>query len=86
MFLRSVFSPCFVIHYLNNFLSSFTIILVRKRELVTLLELSSYHRVTVSVLWLFLAVSWVGLQCVIMAFPDHTHILFYLRDHAVVYR
>ena len=27
---------------------------------------------TVSVLWLFLTVPWVGLQCVIVAFPDHT--------------
>ena len=24
--------------------------------------------------WLFLTVSWVGLQCVIVAFPDHTHL------------
>ena len=27
-------------------------------------------------LWLFLAVPWVGLQCVIVIFPDHTHLLF----------
>ena len=31
---------------------------------------------TVSVLWLFLMVPWVGLQCVIVVFPDHTHLLF----------
>ena len=31
---------------------------------------------TVSVLWLFLTVPWVGLQCVIVVFPDHTHLLF----------
>ena len=31
---------------------------------------------TVSFLWLFLTVSWVGLQCVIAVFPDHTQILF----------
>ena len=30
----------------------------------------------VSVLWLFLAVSWVGLQCVNVVIPDHTHLLF----------
>ena len=29
----------------------------------------------VSVLWLFLTVLWVGLQCVIVVFPDHTHFL-----------
>ena len=32
--------------------------------------------VTISVLSLFLAVSWVGMQCVIVIFPDHTHLLF----------
>ena len=31
---------------------------------------------TVSVLWLFLMVPWVGLQCVILVFPDHTHLIF----------
>ena len=34
---------------------------------------------TVSVMWFFLAVPWVGLQCVIVVFPDHTHFLFYGR-------
>ena len=27
-------------------------------------------------MWLFLAVSWVGLQCVIVVFPDHTLLIF----------
>ena len=36
--------------------------------------------VTVSVLWVFLAVPLVGLQCVIVAFPDHTHSLFLRID------
>ena len=31
---------------------------------------------TVSVLWLSLTVPWVGLQCVIVVFHDHTHLLF----------
>ena len=58
--------------------SSFAIILKRKRKLVALL-LSSYRCiVTVNVLWLFLAVTWVGLQYVIVIFPDHTHYLFVL--------
>ena len=29
-----------------------------------------------SVLWLFLTVPWVGLQPVIVVFPDHAHLLF----------
>ena len=41
-----------------------------------LLLLSYGCLVTVNVLWLFLRVSWVGLQCVIVVFPDHTHLLF----------
>ena len=30
---------------------------------------------TVSVLWLFLTVPWFGLPCVIVVFPDHTHLI-----------
>ena len=40
-------------------LSSFIIILLRKRELVALLKSSSCCHVTASVLWLFLTESWV---------------------------
>ena len=56
--------------------SSFAIILKRKRKLVALLLL--YYRciVTINVQWLFHAVQWIGLQCVIVIFPDHTHLLF----------
>ena len=32
---------------------------------------------TVRVLWLFLTVLWVGLQCVIVVFPDQTHLFFF---------
>ena len=52
--------------------SSFAIILKRKRELVDLLLWSYRCIVTINVLWLFLTVPWVGLQCVIMVFPDHS--------------
>ena len=51
--------------------SSFAIILIGKRELVALLDLSSWY--LVSVVLLFLAVPWVCLQLVIVVFPDHTH-------------
>ena len=56
--------------------SSFAIILKRKRKLVTLLLLSYICIVTITVLWLFSVISWVELQCVIVVFPDHTHLLF----------
>ena len=55
--------------------SSFAIILKRKRKLVALLLLSYRCIVTINVPWLFLAVSCVGLQRVIVVFPDHTHFL-----------
>ena len=45
----------------------------RERELVAILWLSSWCLVAVSGLWLFLMVPWVGLQCVIVVVPDHTH-------------
>ena len=57
-------------------LSRFAIILTRKRELVALLCLSLWRLVTFNVLWLFLT---VGLQCVIVVFPDHRHLLIILR-------
>ena len=67
---------CFVIHYLCVH-SSLAIILKRKRKLVALL-LSSYRcTVTLNVLWRFLTVPWVGLQCVIVVYLDHTNLLFY---------
>ena len=60
--------------------SSFTIILMAKRVMVALLYLSSWCIVTVILLWLFLTVTWVGLQSVIVIFPDHVY-LFYLRGY-----
>ena len=56
--------------------SSFAIILMGKRELVVLLNLSSWCLVIA--VWLFLAVPWVCLQFVIVVFPDHTHLLFFI--------
>ena len=50
---------------------SFAIFLMGKRELVALLSLSSLC--LVMVVCLFLAVSWVCLQFVIVVLPDHTH-------------
>ena len=60
---------------LLNVLSSFAIILIRQRELVALLLLSSCCLVTLSVLWLFLVVPWVGLQWVIVVVSNHIHLL-----------
>ena len=57
-------------------LYSFVFILTRKRELVALLLLSFKCFVTVNTLWLFLTLSWDGLQCVMVVFPDHTHLYF----------
>ena len=57
--------------------SSFAIILKRKRMLVALLLFSYIYIVTINVMWLFRTVTWVGLQCVIVVFPDDTHILYH---------
>ena len=54
----------------------FATILKRKKMLVALLLLSYKCIVTINVLWLFLTVPWVGLQCVIVVVHDHTHLLF----------
>ena len=50
--------------------------LMEKRGLIALLLLSSWCIVPVIVLWLFLMVPWVGLQCVIVVFSDYPHIPF----------
>ena len=55
-------------------LSSIAIILMGKRELVALLNLSSWCLVMVE--RLFLAVPLGCMQFVIVVFPDHTHLLF----------
>ena len=55
----------FVLVYVAMCLSSFDIILTRKRELVGLLLPSFGCLRSVNVIWLFLKVSWVGLQFVI---------------------
>ena len=57
-------------------LYSFAIILKGKRCLDALILLSYGSLVTVNVLRLFLTVLWVGLLCVIVAYPDHTHLLY----------
>ena len=59
--------------------SSFAIILKRQRKLVALVLLSYRCIVAINVLWLFLTVPWVSLQCVFVVFPDHTHLLFDLE-------
>ena len=57
--------------------SSIAIILMGKRELIALLNLSSWCLVMVE--RLFLAVPRGSLQFVIVVFPDHTHLLFFLK-------
>ena len=54
--------------------SSIAIILMGKRELIALLNLSSWCLVMVE--RLFLAMPRGSLQFVIVVFPDHTHLLF----------
>ena len=60
---------CFTLLYVR---SSIAIILMgKKRELVALLNLSSWCLVMVE--RLFLEVTWGFLRFVIVVFPDHTH-------------
>ena len=58
--------------------SSIAIILMGKRELVALLNLSPSCLVMVE--WLFLAVPRGCLRFVIVVFPDHTHLLFFFHS------
>ena len=71
---------CYALLYVH---SSFAIIVKRKRKLAALLLLSFRCLATVNVWWLFLTVPWVGLQCVNVVFPDHTHLLFLLQKRNI---
>ena len=59
--------------------SSIAIILMGKRELIALLNLSSWYLVMVE--RLFLAMPRGCLQFVIVVFPDHTHLLFWIKKY-----
>ena len=62
--------------------SSIAIILMGKRELIALLNLSSWCLVMVE--RLFLMVPRGCLQFVIVVFPDHTHLLFLPHRYTVI--
>ena len=62
--------------------SSIAIILMGKRELVALLNLSSWCLVMVE--RLFLAVPRGCLRFVIVVFPDHTHLLFLIAKECCI--
>ena len=48
--------------------------------MVALLCLSTY----VIVMWLFLTVSWAGLWSVIVVFPDHTYLFYFVKSLAEI--
>ena len=64
----AVFGPRFAMHYLMFFL----VLQSSQREHNVLLFCLS----TISVLWLFLTVPWIGLKYVIVIIPDHTCLRF----------
>ena len=55
-----------------------------KKKHQVYLYLSSWCFVTVSVLWFFLTMLWVGLLCVIAVFPDHTQFLTQCTVHYAI--
>ena len=63
--------------------SSIAIILMGKRELIALLNVSSWCLVMVE--RLFLAVPQGWLPFVIVVFPDHTHLLFLRHNKECIY-
>ena len=67
---------CCTLLYVHSSIATF---LMGKRELVALLNLSSWCLVVVG--WLFLVVPRGCLWFVIVVFPDHTHLLFQTGFH-----
>ena len=72
----------YVLLYVIYVHSSIAIILMGKRELIALLNLSSWCLVMVE--RLFLAVPRGCLQFVIVVLLDHTHLLFFLSHFSLV--
>ena len=68
---------CFVLHYYGPFY--FCNRLEEVENAADLLLLSYRCLVHVNVLWLFITVRWVGLQCMIVVSPGHTHLLYISR-------
>ena len=71
--------PCWSVCFLFCFavlciLSGLAVVLVVRRVLITVLYLFSWCLV-ITIVLLILIVPCVGLQCVIMVYPDHTHFL-----------
>ena len=69
---------CCMLLYVHSSTAS---ILMGKRKLVALLNLSFWCLVKVE--RLFLAVLWGCLQFVIVVFPDHTHLLFLVHYYKI---
>ena len=57
------------------------VVLIGKRELVALLGLSPWCLVMAG--WLFFGVPWGCLQFVIVVFPDHAHLLFFIFEMTI---
>ena len=77
------FCACSMICYaLLCVLSSFVIILMGMRELFASLYLSSWCLMIV--MWLFLTMLLVDLWCVILVFPDQTHLLFCIYNRTTI--
>ena len=74
----SVIVLCFVVRYFMSILVLQSSWWGRERELVALLNLSSWCLVMVE--WFFLAVPWDCLRFVIVVFPDHTLLLFFVTN------
>ena len=73
MFCYAVQSPFLICNQLNNLMWK------RGGAGCLLFFLSSCCLVTVNVLCLLVTVAWVGLQCVIVVFPDHSRSVLFLK-------
>ena len=80
----SVLGPCFVLHYLS------VIYILQsswgRESWLLYFDCLPWCLVTVGILWLFFLMPWIGMQWVIVLFPDHTHLLIETVYSATVLR
>ena len=69
-----VFGLCFTTHSVTHYLVSYLVFnhFYEKERAGCINSIAVL--LTASVLWLFLTVPWVGLQCVIVVFVAHSHL------------
>ena len=73
-----MFDACCIMQYFEDFFLYLKLSILAEEERADCFFLSLFfcYLVALSVMYTFLTVQWVGLQCAIVVFPSHARLLF----------